>query len=200
MKDKKPLKKSSTTFLLIVAIIVIIVMAFYIYMEKTNYNKEISDLEVNAANMQNTIDKSQEKIDSKSNTINSEKISNSENITNNETTSINNTSNQNRSVEYEFTSADQAAAKGSPKILKIFELTENKLEFEYNSAFDFSKSTTDRQVSGTAKTNAEQSYEFEETVDGHQYKLIFEFNSSKDTVKVYEYDNGNEISFINLFR
>ena len=125
---------------------------------------------------------------------------NSENADNNTLSSSNNTSNQNRSVIYEFTSADKAAAEGHPKILKIFELTENKLDFEYDSAYDFSKNTLDRQVSGTAKTNADEIYEFEETVDNHQYKLIFEFNKSKDTVKVYEYDNGNEIGFINLYR
>jgi len=185
MEEKKSLKRSLSTILLLFAIIVIIAMAYYIYIEKTNDNKEIANLELNVDNMKNTIDESQEESDSKSNTINSDG---------------NNTSNQNKSVQYEFTSADQAATKGYPKILKIFKLTENELEFEYNSAFDFSKSTLDRQLSGIARTNAEQIYEFEETVDGHQYKLRFEFNKSKDTVKVYEYDNGNEIGFINLFR
>lgn len=207
MKEKKSLKISLSTIFLLLAIIVIIAMAYYIYIEKTNYNKGIANPEVNVANTQNTIDELQEKIDSKSNTINSKKVSNPENVTNNsenadnkKTSSTNNTSSKNRSVQYEFTSADQAAAEGYPKILKIFKLTENELEFEYNSAFDFSKSTLDRQVSGTARTISEQIYEFEETVDSHQYKLIFEFNESKDTVKVYEYDNENELGFINLFR
>ena len=200
MKDKKTFKKSSTTFFLIGAIIVIIVMTYYIYSKKTNYNKELSDLETNSATMQNTTNEEQEKINSKSNTISSEKVSHSKNDDNNEIASINNTLNNNRNVEYEFTSADQAAAKGYPKILKIFELNENELEFEYNSAFDFIKSTLDSQVLGIARTNAEQLYEFEETVNGHQYKLVFEFNNSKDTVTIYEYDNGNEIGFINLFR
>ena len=217
MKKKKSLKTSLFTIFLL---LVIIAMAYYIYIEKTNHNKEIEDLEANVANMQNTNNKLQEKIGSKSNKIDSEKISNTENVTNNSgnsinnhenttnnsgnadnnTSSSNNTSKSNSSIQYEFVSADQAAAKGYPRILKIFKLTENELEFEYNSAFDFSKSTLDRTVSGTAKTNDEQIYEFEETIDGHQYKLIFELNESKDTVKVYEYDNENEIGFINLFR
>ena len=51
-----------------------------------------------------------------------------------------------------------------------------------------------------ARANAEQLYEFDETIDNHQYKLVFEFNESKDTVTVYEYDNGHEMGYINLFR
>lgn len=56
MEEKKSLKISLSTFFLLLAIIVIIAMAYYIYTEKTNYNKEIANLEANAANMQSTIE------------------------------------------------------------------------------------------------------------------------------------------------
>ena len=56
MEEKKSVKISLSTVLLFVAILVIAFMAYYIYTEKTNYNKQIADLEANAANMQNTID------------------------------------------------------------------------------------------------------------------------------------------------
>ena len=83
---------------------------------------------------------------------------------------------------------------------EMSETNENELEFEYNSGHNFDTSTIDRKIIGTARANAEQLYEFDETIDNHQYKLVFEFNESKDTVTVYEYDNGDEMGYINLFR
>ncbi len=46
-------------------------MIYYIYVEKTNANKEVESLEKNAVEMQNTIDNLQDKINTISNTINS---------------------------------------------------------------------------------------------------------------------------------
>lgn len=71
MEEKKPFKISLYTFLLLLAIIAIIAMAYYIYTEKTNYNKEIENLDTTIANMQNTIEDFQGKFNSISNTINS---------------------------------------------------------------------------------------------------------------------------------
>ena len=181
-------------------------MALYIFTEKIGHNNEITGLETKLDAKQSEIDELQGKIDSISNTINSGKTSNSENNlektqnTTNVSTSNNVEKEQNKNVKYEFQSADRAAAQGYPKILKIYELNEEELEFEYNSAKNFATETIDREVNGIAKANAEQLYEFEETIDNHQYKLVFELNESKDTVKVYEYDNGNVISYMNLFR
>lgn len=207
--EKNVVKISLSTFFLILAIIAIVVMGVYMYKEKISHNKEIESLETNLDAKESKIDELQGKIDSISNTINSEKTPNSKNDTNNSeelkettnnTTTSNNKEEQNKNVKYEFQSADRAAAQGYPKILKIYELNEEELEFEYNSAKNFATETIDREVNGIAKANAEQLYEFEETIDNHQYKLVFELNESKDTVKVYEYDNGNVISYKNLFR
>lgn len=204
MEEKKYLKISLSTFFLIISIIIIVVMGYFIYKisdEKTNVEKKVNALEDTANTLQN-------KINSISNTLSSDNTSNyteNTNISNTNTTETNtsttsSSTTSNRNVKYEFTSADNAAAQGYPKILKIFELTGNELDFDYNSGFDFIKSTIDRQVTGTAIANAEQQYEFEETVNGHKYKLIFEFNEAKDTVRVYEFDNGNELGYINLWR
>ena len=208
--EKNVVKISLSTFFLILATIAIVVMAVYIFIEKTSHNNEIEGLETKISAKQNEIDGLQGKIDSISNTINSGKTANSENDTNNSeelkdttnniATSNNKEEKQNKTVIYEFQSADRAAAQGYPRILKVFELTENELEFEYNSGHNFDTSTIDRKIIGTARANAEQLYEFDETIDNHQYKLIFEFNESKDTVTVFEYDNGNEMGYINLFR
>ena len=98
-----------------------------------------------------------------------------------------------KTIKYEFKSTDETA------VLKVYELTDENLSFEYNSGFDFSKNTIDRNVEGTATTNAEKLYEYEENVSGHQYKIAFEFNADKDKVTVYEYDNGDDLSKINLW-
>lgn len=71
MEEKKGIKVSLSTVLFIFALIVIIAMAYYIYVEKTNANNEIATLEANAVEMQNTIKDLQDKIDTISNTINS---------------------------------------------------------------------------------------------------------------------------------
>ena len=81
MGEKKSIKISLSTVFLILAVLVIILMAYYIYVEKTNANKEIATLETNAVEMQKTINNLQDKIDNISNTINSNtsgKINNSQ--------------------------------------------------------------------------------------------------------------------------
>ena len=205
MEEKKSVKISLSTFFLLLSILVIIAMAYYIYTEKVNSNKIIADLEANTVNMQDKIDNLQGKLDSISNTINSNTTSNTENTTNKSENVINNdnktsTNNKDKNIKYVFTSADQAAMQGFPKTLKIFELNDFEMKFSYNSAFDFSTSTIDRTVTGTAKVNAEQIYEFEEMIDSHQYQLMFEFDKNKETVKVIDLDNGNKLGWINLYR
>lgn len=210
MEEKKYLKISLSTFFLIISIIIIVVMGYFIYkisVEKTNAEKKVNALEDTTNTLQNKINSISNVLSSDNTSTHTENanISNTNNVKETNTTETNtsttsSSTNSSRNVKYEFTSADNAAAQGYPKILKIFELTGNELDFDYNSGFDFIKSTIDRQVTGTAIANAEQQYEFEETVNGHKYKLIFEFNEAKDTVRVYEFDNGNELGYINLWR
>lgn len=88
MDEKKSVKISLSTVLLFVAILVIAFMAYYIYTEKTNYNKQIADLEANTANMQDTIDNLQGKIDNISNTINSNSSTSDSNVDTDESVSL----------------------------------------------------------------------------------------------------------------
>ena len=67
MEEKNGIRVSLSTVLFIFALIVIIAMAYYIYVEKTNTDKEISTLETNAISMQKTIDELQQKIDTTTN-------------------------------------------------------------------------------------------------------------------------------------
>ena len=79
MSEKAPIKISLSTFFLVIALLVIIVMGIYLYIEKTNSDKTITELENSNADMEATIDNLQSKIDSIANTIN-------------KTTTVNNTS------------------------------------------------------------------------------------------------------------
>lgn len=81
MEEKKTVKISLSTLFLIVALIVIVAMAYYIYTEKTNTNKEISTLEINAITMRNTINDLQQKVNNNLNTNDNESnVTNSENL------------------------------------------------------------------------------------------------------------------------
>lgn len=81
MGEKKSIKNTLQTVGLILALIVIIVMAYYIYTEKTNTDKQISTFETNAITMQNTINDLQQKVNDNSNTNDNESnITNSENL------------------------------------------------------------------------------------------------------------------------
>lgn len=58
----------------VILIILIVVMGALLYMQKTEADRYIAELENNASELQETIDNLQEKIDTISNTINSNKI------------------------------------------------------------------------------------------------------------------------------
>lgn len=99
----------------------------------------------------------------------------------------------------EYTSADRAAAQGKPKVLKVYKLTEDELEFEYNSGFDFNTSIINRKISGIATINENNQYEYEEIYAGHKYRLLLEMQESNKMVRLYEYDGDNELFEISLF-
>lgn len=71
MEEKKSIKINLSTLFLIFTILIIIAMGYYIYLQKSNYNHTISNLEASNLDMQNTINNLQGKIDTISNTINS---------------------------------------------------------------------------------------------------------------------------------
>ena len=85
MSEKAPIKISLSTFFLVIAILVIIVMGIYLYIEKINSTKTITELENSNADMENTIDNLQNKIDTIPNTISSDT---SNTITQTQATSI----------------------------------------------------------------------------------------------------------------
>ena len=56
MQEKKYIKISLSNLILVVAILVIIIMAYYIYSEKKNYQKQTVDLEAKTSSIENTAD------------------------------------------------------------------------------------------------------------------------------------------------
>ena len=66
-------KGNVSTVFLVIAIILIVVMGAFMYMQKTESDKQIAELENNASKLQETINDLQGKIDTISNTINSNK-------------------------------------------------------------------------------------------------------------------------------
>ena len=66
-------KGNVSTVFLVIAIILIVVMGAFMYMQKTESDKQIAELENNAGKLQKTINDLQGKIDTISNTINSNK-------------------------------------------------------------------------------------------------------------------------------
>ena len=80
MEEKKQIKVSLLTALLVVAIIVIIVKGALLYMQKTEEDRKIAELKNNASQMKDTISNLQGKIDTISNTINSEEETKEESV------------------------------------------------------------------------------------------------------------------------
>ena len=211
MEEKqKPLKMKLSTFITIIAIGVVIMLAIFMFIQKKNSEDRIKELQNESAKLQETVTELQGKLDSISNIAstmdetkpddNKEKnVSTNNNTSNNNSTVSNNyTDNQTKNVKYEFVSVDRAAMQGHAIVLKIYNLTENELDFSYDSAIDFETDVLDREVKGIARTNANKQYEFEENVSGHIYKIVFNFSDDMDEVKVTEYDNGKESGWINL--
>ena len=89
MSEKEPIKMSLSTFLLILAIIAIIALFCFIYIDKSNSNKEIDKLKTNISDLQNTISNSQNSAENIQNTDN--------NVNNNTSSAILNETNQENS-------------------------------------------------------------------------------------------------------
>lgn len=100
-------------------------------------------------------------------------------IENNQITSIpnNTSSNENKTIKFEFSSIDKTPS-GEPRILKVFELNEDELNFSYSSGIDFATYSPNRVINGIAKANTEHLYEFEEEIPEHKYKLVFKISRS----------------------
>ena len=69
MEEKKQIKVSLSTLFLVIAIILIILMGVFIYMQKTESDRQIAELESNAGKLQETINDLQEEIDNASNVV-----------------------------------------------------------------------------------------------------------------------------------
>ena len=113
-------KGSLSIVFLVIVIILIIVMGALLYMQKTEADRHIAELENNASELQETINDLQGKIDSISNTINSNKDVDKNSSTD---TTINNTD----SIQYiEMTEANYKKYNTLPNYFRIQEMIDNK--------------------------------------------------------------------------
>lgn len=209
MSDEKSKKINISTILLIFAIIGIAIMGFFVYKfynEKIIESQKVKDLNTELEQIKSDKSILQEKIDaidnalkSNENNVNEETSIDTESKKEKESTenSANTSTEGSKKVEIQFESMDNAAARGYPEVLKIYEHNETEMDFEYNAGFDLTNSTL-KNISGIAKVNNENAFEYSEEINGHQYKIVFEFDEKKTSVKVTEYDNSNLLSFITL--
>lgn len=189
-------KKISLITFILILMVIIITMAYYIF--QLNKGQKISSNTIGELNSQvNILKNTIEKYKEENTILSSQKPSSNLNVIVNETvpSSANTTSNED--VKYEFTSADNLAAEGNPGILKIFNLTDSQMIFEYNHAWDFTQYTIDRKISATANIIDENLYEFIEYIDGHTYSITIKFD--EEMVTLCEYSDGSLISQINLW-
>ena len=207
MEKKK--KISVQTILLIIAVIIIGVMAFFIYKlstEKAEEKEKVANSNNQVSSLESTVEDLQGKLDTIANIINSNNTT-SNSISNeakNTTTSNNETatnsssnSSSSKNVKYQFESGDNLAAQGNPGIVKVYDISDKKMKFEYNQGWNFKESTIDRTITGTANKNSEGLYEYTEDADGHEYKITIEFSEEKINLK--EYKDGELISERNLW-
>ncbi len=181
MEEKKSIKVSLSTFFLILALIIIVVMAYYIYIEKTNADKEISTLENNAVEMQNTINDLQEQIHTIPNTINS-----------NANANINNSQANNTSNSDDVKFSDNEIKESITNYLNIFKgygsiegILENLELLEYGE-YSNNELTSDNY----RKTDIKYS-EFKNTVLNYMTEDWFNtINTRYDTEAKFKEKNG----------
>lgn len=113
-------KGSLSTVFFVIAIILIVVMGVFMYMQKIESYRQIAELENNASKLQETINDLQGKIDTISNTINSNKDVDKNSSTD---TTIDNTN----SIQYiEMTEANYKKYNTLPNYFRIQEMIDNK--------------------------------------------------------------------------
>ena len=102
MKEtKEPIKVNVSTFLLIIAMIIIGVMAYFMYSQKMQSDKEIANLQDEAKKSQATINELQNKLDNVANIANN-KISNTEEKTNIENKTNSTATKENDEIQYDY--------------------------------------------------------------------------------------------------
>ncbi len=173
MEEKKTVKVKLFTVLFIV-LLLILVVAIVCIVVANNKNKDNVKVDKEKANqkVENTI------IDNEQDDLNEESVDF-----------------ENLEVKYEYQSADNAAADGNPAILKIYEINEEQIMFEYNKGFNFDTQTIDREIKGIAKINSKNKYEYKELENNY----TIEIEILEDTVVLKEYANSEFFASINLF-
>ncbi len=92
---------------------------------------------------------------------------------------------------YVYSSGDNAAAKGNPELLYVYEFSNNKMKFKYHTPWN------NEDIEGVAKSTNGEKYIYENS----NRKLEISLNSmGENSVKVTEYENNSMTSYKNLFK
>lgn len=151
--------KKIKKFVLIVIIIVIISVLYILFTtNKINFNKDT-----------NTPAKTNEKTSEKTNEKTDDNVKKDE-------------------VLYSYTSGDNNAAAGNPETLKIYEIDDTKIKFQYHAQWN------ENDISGFAKKTDTNKYIYNDGV----YKIELTINN--DSAEIKEYTNEQLTETVNLFK
>lgn len=182
MEEKKSVKVSLSTVFLILAIIVIIIMGYFIYNLSTKNKtseEEVNALNSKVSNLENSIRNYQEKIDSISNTLNSN------------TTATNNTSNNSNTNT--STNNSSTTNSSNSKYSEITKKLENDDLLQVSDAIKNNDGTyTLRGQIITVDTSKEQIAEFPFYKETGEYKQITIPSNTKCIYNSYDEDTGEE--------
>ena len=200
MEEKNVTKISLSTFFLILAIIAIVVMGIFICKlnnDKTTEIQKSTELQAQVNSLNGTVSDLQGKITTISETINANSSNdnnlkdNSEGITYSKKSNTEVNKNTSAEALYVYSSGDNAAAKGNPELLYVYEFSINKMKFKYHTPWN------NEDIEGVAKSTDGEKYIYENS----NRKLEILLNSmGENSVKVTEYENNSMTSYKNLFK
>lgn len=93
-----------------------------------------------------------------------------------------------KKVLYLYTSGDNNAMKGNPETLKIYNMDEKEIDFQYHAVWN------EKDISGVAQNTNSNKYVYED----NNYKI--ELNLNEDSIEVNEYTSGQLTSTVKLFK
>lgn len=93
-----------------------------------------------------------------------------------------------KKVLYLYTSGDDNAMEGNPETLKIYNMDDKKIDFQYHAVWN------EKDISGVAQNTSSNKYVYGD----NNYKI--ELNLNEDSIEVNEYTSDQLTSTVKLFK
>ena len=191
-ENKKPIKVKLHTFIIIIAIAVIIMLAIFIYIQKSNSDKTIKQLQSEAAQLQDTSNELQGKLNDIARITNSNKNDNTNTTNTTSSKETNNTSSSNTSTNKSETVNNVV---GTWKVQKVYDkgVEESDWRVIFGSAgtgagLILKSDKTFKDEVGITISSEENSTEGTYEVNGNNVILKF----SNGATKTLTYDSKSE--------